>query len=566
MEEVLSKNVDECLKTPEFEEIPISIVYRIFERSSKPIPSNLLYDYIKESIDSRYIFFIFLNMKELSGQNLSELIETLSKNDDPKWERYSQYMKIDLAYLNEVNKEKNRLQDQIDQLVKENEQLKTMLANKSVPTKTVSTRVNIFNHNKKVINVAVIGQTNSGKSTLVGNLLYKSGFIDNNEFKQIEKEAIDHGKSSLKYAFVSDKLEEERERGFTIKCSSSFIEISEHYYRIIDTPGSLNYIDNLINELSNADITILVVDPTPYQRTQFSLIAFTFGAKFVLVAINEMDDTAINYSKPYFNAIKDQFTKQLTGIGFKEDHLFFVPVSGFNGENLTNKSSKLSWWNNGTLLETLDSIEIPDKADDDKPLRFIVQYVHMQDKDKFIVGTVKHGVMKQGQNIVFSPSNIKANIVSIEMNNAKINEAFPGYYVSIRIDALDYDNETKCGCVCGDPSRDPPKECANFTANLVISNYPKKIYEGYKCFLYCNSTHVPCKFIKFIRRTDRLNGRKIYENPKWILKDDIAVVEIEPLEPISIEVNSDYPSLGRLVFRDMNLVVAVGIALNVEKK
>lgn len=74
MEEVLSKNVDECLKTPEFEEIPISIVYRIFERSSKPIPSNLLYDYIKESIDSRYIFFIFLNMKELSGQNLSELI------------------------------------------------------------------------------------------------------------------------------------------------------------------------------------------------------------------------------------------------------------------------------------------------------------------------------------------------------------------------------------------------------------------------------------------------------------------------------------------------------------
>lgn len=73
----------------------------------------------------------------------------------------------------------------------------------------------------------------------------------------------------------------------------------------------------------------------------------------------------------------------------------------------------------------------------------------MQDKNKFIVGTVKHGVMKQGQNIVFSPSNIKANIVSIEMNNAKINEAFPGYYVSIRIDAPDYDNEIKCGCVCG---------------------------------------------------------------------------------------------------------------------
>lgn len=201
----------------------------------------------------------------------------------------------------------------------------------------------------------------------------------------------------------------------------------------------------------------------------------------------------------------------------------------------------------------------------DKSLRFIVQHVCTKNKDTIIEGTVKSGVMKQGQIIVFSPSNIKASIISIEINFTKINEAFPGYYVGIKIDAPSCNNEIKCGFVCGDASSNPPTECINFTGNLIVSNYPKKIYEGYKGILYYNSIHVPCKFVKLIKRTDRTNGYKAYENPKWIQKNDIGLVVIEPLEPISVEENNDFPSLGRFIVKDMNLIVAVGSIVNVQK-
>lgn len=69
---------------------------------------------------------------------------------------------------------------------------------------------------KKHINLVVIGHVDSGKSTSTGHLIYKCGGIDERTIQKYEKESIEMGKASFKYAWVLDNLKAERERGITI--------------------------------------------------------------------------------------------------------------------------------------------------------------------------------------------------------------------------------------------------------------------------------------------------------------------------------------------------------------
>lgn len=50
----------------------------------------------------------------------------------------------------------------------------------------------------------------------------------------------------------------------------------------------------------------------------------------------------------------------------------FVPISGFQGDNMIDRSDNLSWYKGPTLLEALDQVE-PPKRPSDKPLRLPLQ-------------------------------------------------------------------------------------------------------------------------------------------------------------------------------------------------
>jgi len=70
---------------------------------------------------------------------------------------------------------------------------------------------------KPHINLAVIGHVDHGKSTLVGHLLVVTGYVDEKGFKELEEQAKKMGKEDFVYAWVTDRLREERERGVTIE-------------------------------------------------------------------------------------------------------------------------------------------------------------------------------------------------------------------------------------------------------------------------------------------------------------------------------------------------------------
>lgn len=427
---------------------------------------------------------------------------------------------------------------------------------------------------KEHINIVVIGHVDAGKSTTTGHLIYKLGGIDKRKLAQIEKEAEQQGKASFKYAYVMDTLKAERERGITIDISLWKFETAKYYFTIIDAPGHRDFIKNMITGTSQADAAVLVIDSTTGgfeggiseqgQTREHALLAFTLGIKQMIVAVNKMDDKTVNYSQKRFDEIKAEMTRILTNIGFKPEQYNFVPISGFAGDNMTEKSPNLSWWSGPTLVEQLDKLE-PPKRPFDKPLRLPVQDVYkISGIGTVPVGRVESGIMKPGQNIVFAPSGVQTDVKSIEMHHQQLPEAIPGDNVgfNVKVPASDI----KRGHVCGEQARDPPAECINFTAQMIISNHPGKIHAGYQPVFDCHTAHVACKFSKLIQRIDRRHGKKVTEDPEWIQKDDAAVVVVEPSKPLVVETFKEYPALGRFAVRDMKQTVAVGVIRSVEKK
>ena len=428
---------------------------------------------------------------------------------------------------------------------------------------------------KEHINIVVIGHVDAGKSTTTGHLIYKCGGIDKRKLAQIEKEAQQLGKGSFKYAFVMDNLKAERERGITIDISLWKFESPKYFFTIIDAPGHRDFIKNMITGTSQADAAVLVIDSTrggfeagiaeQGQTREHALLAFTLGIKQLIVGVNKMDDNTVNYSKARYDEIVGEMTRILTNIGFKPEQYKFVPISGFAGDNMTEKSPNMPWYTGGTLLETLDTLNPPQRPFD-RPLRLPVQDVYkISGIGTVPVGRVESGIMKPNMTVIFAPSSVTTEVKSIEMHHTQLPEAVPGDNIGFNVKSVAV-SDIKRGYVVGEANRDPPVQCNSFTAQMIISNHPGKIHAGYQPVFDCHSAHIACRFDKLIQRIDRRHGKKVTENPEWIQKDDAAVVEVVPSKPLVVETFKEYAALGRFAVRDMKQTVAVGVIRAVNKK
>ena len=428
---------------------------------------------------------------------------------------------------------------------------------------------------KNHINLVVIGHVDSGKSTTTGHLIYKCGGIDKRIMEKLEKEAQEMGKGSFKYAWVLDNLKSERERGITIDISFWKFETKKNYFTIIDAPGHRDFIKNMITGTSQADAALVVVDSTKGgfeagiseegQTKEHILLASTLGVKQIIVLVNKMDDKTTNYSQERYTEIKTEIEKILKKYSFDIKIIPFIPISGWTGENITEKSDNLKWYTGKTLLESLDDIKPPEKLNN-HALRMPLQDVYKIGGIGTVpVGRIETGIMKVGMNVYFSPSNKKTDVKSIEMHHEQIQQAVPGDTIGFNVKNLST-KEIKKGDVCGDSKNNPPMELLSFVSSVIILNHPNKICPGYSPILDCHTAHISCKFEELISLIDKRNGIEIEKSPKSIKKGDAALVKLVPKKPMSAESYSEFPPLGRFAVRDMKQTIAVGIIKSVEKK
>ncbi|VDL19735.1 unnamed protein product [Hymenolepis diminuta] len=423
------------------------------------------------------------------------------------------------------------------------------------------------------INLIVIGHVDSGKSTSTGHLIYKCGGIDKRTIEKFEKEAADIGKSSFKYAWVLDKLKAERERGITIDIALWKFETPKYMVTIIDAPGHRDFIKNMITGTSQADCAILIVAAGTGefeagiskngQTREHALLAFTLGVKQLIIAVNKMD--AVQYDEKRFNEISAEMKAYIKKVGYNPEKVNIVPISGWVGDNMLESSSNMPWYKGPTLLQCIDLIEPPTRPVD-KPLRLPLQDVYKIGGIGTVpVGRVETGIMKPGMIVTFAPAGISTEVKSIEMHHEALTEAVPGDNVGFNVKNISV-KDIRRGNVAGDSKNDPPKEAADFTAQVIVLNHPGEIGPGYTPVLDCHTAHVACKFAELKEKIDRRTGQVKETNPAKIKSGDAAIVQMVPSKPMCVEVFSNIPPLGRFAVRDMRSTVAVGVIKNVNFK
>ena len=425
------------------------------------------------------------------------------------------------------------------------------------------------------MSLVVIGHVDAGKSTATGHLIYKCGGIDKRTIEKFEKEAADLGKASFKYAWVLDKLKAERERGITIDIALWKFESPKSVFTIIDAPGHRDFIKNMITGTSQADAAVLVIASgqgefeagisKDGQTREHALLAFTLGVKQMIVATNKMDDKSVNYSQDRYNEIVKEVGGFIKKVGFNLEKVKFVPISGWVGDNMIEKSDNMPWYKGPTLLEALDMLEPPTRPTE-KPLRLPLQDVYKIGGIGTVpVGRVETGIMKPGDVVTFAPAGISTEVKSIEMHHESLAEAIPGDNVGFNVKNLSV-KDIRRGFVCGNTKQDPPMEAESFTAQVIVMNHPGQIGNGYTPVLDCHTSHIACKFAELETKIDRRSGKEIEKEPKFIKTGDAAIVKMVPQKPMCVEVFTDYPPLGRFAVRDMRQTVAVGVIKAVVKK
>ena len=427
---------------------------------------------------------------------------------------------------------------------------------------------------KTHINLVVIGHVDAGKSTTTGHLIYKCGGIDKRTIEKFEKEAAELGKASFKYAWVLDNLKAERERGITIDIALWKFESPKFYFTVIDAPGHRDFIKNMITGTSQADIAILVIDSSvggfeagiskDGQTREHALLAFTLGVKQMIVACNKMDDVSVKYGEGRYKEIKAEVSTYLKKVGYKPMKIPFVPISGWMGDNMIDKSTNMPWYKGPYLLEALDNAN-PPKRPSDKPLRLPLQDVYKIGGIGTVpVGRVETGIIKPGMVCTFAPVQITTEVKSVETHHESLPEAVPGDNVGFNVKNVSV-KDIRRGNVCGDSKKDPPKGASTFFAQVIVMNHPGQISSGYSPVLDCHTAHVACKFKNIDQKMDRRSGKVLEENPKFVKTGDACMVTLEPTKPLCVESFAEYPPLGRFAVRDMRQTVAVGVIKSVDK-
>jgi len=427
---------------------------------------------------------------------------------------------------------------------------------------------------KKHVNIVVIGHVDAGKSTTTGHLIYKCGGIDKRTIEKFEKEAAELGKSSFKYAWVLDNLKAERERGITIDIALWKFETPRFYYTVIDAPGHRDFIKNMITGTSQADVALLVIDSSlggfeagiskDGQTREHALLAYTLGVKQMMVGMNKMDDVSVMYGEGRYKEIMEEVANYLKKVGYKPAKVPFIPISGWSGDNMIDRSTNMSWYKGPYLLEALDGVK-PPKRPIDKPLRLPLQDVYKIGGIGTVpVGRVETGVIKPAMNVVFAPTGVTTEVKSVEMHHESMPEAVPGDNVGFNVKNVSV-KEIKRGNVCSDSKKDPAQGCTNFKAQVIVLNHPGQISNGYSPVLDCHTAHVACKFQEITQKMDRRSGKVLEENPKFVKSGDACIAIMAPSKPMCVESFTEYPPLGRFAVRDMRCTVAVGVIKGVTK-
>lgn len=404
-----------------------------------------------------------------------------------------------------------------------------------------------------VANIVIVGHVDHGKSTLIGRLLYDSNNIKDGKIEEVKKVAAEY-KKKFEFAHLLDSLEEEVKEEKTIDTTQVIFK-GKNYYTIIDTPGHKEFLKNMLTGASYAHAGVLVVsafEGVGEQTRRHLFLLHFLRINQIFICINKLDK--LDYQKTSFEKMKKELTEILTSLHYHPEKIPFIPISALEGDNVYNKSRKISWYQGPTLIEALDE-NIKLQEENTSLLRFVVQDTYQIKKEKIVVGRVEAGTLREKDKIIFFPSGLKTRIKEIKVFGKKIKEANLGDSIGL---ILQEDGRIKRGEVCG-LADSPPVARKSLLADIVLLS--GELQENESLLIKCGTNKVKCQISKIIEKIDSETAKEIHTDPQKLSSNETARMKFKLLEPMVVEEYSQVRALGRFILEKNNKNVAAGIIL-----
>ncbi len=393
------------------------------------------------------------------------------------------------------------------------------------------------------LRVVFVGHVDHGKSTLIGRILHDTGSLSEGKIEEVKKACAAEG-MGFEFAFLLDALLEEQKQNVTIDTTEIPFRTPRREYAIIDAPGHKEFLKNMITGASGADAAILVISADEGVREQSRRHAYLLsmlGIKHVIVVVNKMD--LVDYSEKRFREIEQEYQKFLRELGL--DARTFIPASAREGENVARASMKMKWYCAASVLEALDLLE-PQERDVDLPLRFCVQDVYRFDGRRIIAGRIETGLLKAGDQLVFSPANKSSVVAAIEgWNQENKGPAVAGDSIGITLSEQIF---VERGYVAS-RENETPIEANRFHADLFwIVREPLRVGRLYS--LRLATQDVKCQIVSIERVMDSSTLETKSDGREQLERNEIGRLTIQTRGPLVIDNHDRIPNLGRFVVID----------------
>ena len=288
-----------------------------------------------------------------------------------------------------------------------------------------------------LLRFATAGSVDDGKSTLIGRLLLDSKSIFEDQLEAVEFTSRSRGYDYTDLALLTDGLRSEREQGITIDVAYRYFATPRRKFIIADTPGHVQYTRNMVTGASTADLGLVLVDARQgmtEQSRRHAVLLSLLRVPHLVLAVNKMD--LVGYDEAVFNKIYEDFTSFATKLSVPD--LTVVPISALQGDNVVNRSEKMTWYEGPSLLHHLEHVHVASDRDM-VDTRFPVQYVIRPKSDDFhdyrgYAGQVVGGVLKPGDEVMVLPSGLTSRIAGIDFFGREVDEAYPPMSVAVRLE------------------------------------------------------------------------------------------------------------------------------------
>jgi sulfate adenylyltransferase large subunit len=398
----------------------------------------------------------------------------------------------------------------------------------------------------------IVGHVDHGKSTLIGRLLYDTKSLSPDKMAEVEAMSTELGRDT-ELAFVLDSLEEERSQNITIETTQVFFRSDGREYVIIDAPGHVEFIKNMITGASQAQAAVVIVaaeEGIEEQTRRHSYVLSLLDIRQIAVVINKMDK--VGYAEARFRELRDGMEQFLASIGRQAGAI--IAISAREGDNVARRSDKMPWYQGPTLLEQLARFK-REEQDGNASLRFPVQDVYKIGDKRILAGRVERGTVRVGQDLVFMPGGSRAKVKSIEVFlKDGLQEASEGQSIGLTLDKPLFVERGQVAFPAGDER--PP--VAQVQAKVFWMR-PEPLKMDEPLVLRCATQSVEIKAIRIDRRIHSATLEVLQENASTLGENEVGEVVITTRTPVIVEPLTLGGELGRFVLTRQDDVVAGGI-------